>query len=221
MFSTFFTGVILGFSIAAPVGPIGILCIRRTLIMGQWIGLISGLGAATADGIYGCIAGFGLTAIADFLTGQSLWLRIGGGLFLCYLGITNFLSKPSTESAATTTAIANAHTGIGKDKRDLPRSLLSAYGSTLALTLTNPATIFSFAAIFAGFGIVEPGQNFAESGTLVLGVFTGSALWWLFLSGSVSLLRTRFNATGMRWLNRLSGIILLAFGIGAIAAWQR
>ncbi|MGD1859283.1 MAG: LysE family translocator [Leptolyngbyaceae cyanobacterium] len=220
MASNFITGVVFGFSIAAPVGPIGILCIRRTLVGGQWIGLVSGLGAATADGLYGCIAGFGLTAIADFLTDQSLWLRIVGGLFLCYLGITTFLSKPVEELAAGEPIIASADTKTDSHTRDLPRSLLSAYGSTLALTVTNPATIFSFAAFFAGLGVVEAGQSFAASGALVLGVFTGSALWWLFLSSIVSLLRTRFTAAVRRWLNRLSGLVLLAFGIAA-AFWQR
>jgi threonine/homoserine/homoserine lactone efflux protein len=216
MLSTFLTGLILGISIAAPVGPIGILCIRRTLVMGQWVGLVSGLGAATADGLYGCIAGFGLTAIADFLTNQSAWLRIFGGLFLCYLGITTFLSKPPTETAT----VSEADLPAGETAL-MPRSLFTAYGSTLALTLTNPATIFSFAAIFAGLGIVESAQSFADSGILVLGVFIGSALWWFFLSGAVSLFRARFTPTGLRWLNRLSGIILLAFGLVALALWNR
>jgi threonine/homoserine/homoserine lactone efflux protein len=224
MLSTFLTGLLLGLSIAAPVGPIGILCIRRTLSMGQWVGLVSGLGAATADGFYGCVAGFGLTAIADFLTHQSMGLRIVGGLFLCYLGITTFVSQPAAETTEThsTAPIANTTdtTGEGNARTPLPRSLLAAYSSTLALTLTNPATIFSFAAMFAGLGLVEGGRDFASSGILVLGVFLGSALWWFFLSGAVSLLRSRFTPTGMRWLNRLSGTILLAFGIVALAFWR-
>lgn len=219
MLSNFLTGLLLGLSIAAPVGPIGILCIRRTLAMGQWVGLVSGLGAATADGLYGCIAGFGLQAIADFLINQAAWLRIIGGIFLCYLGVTTFLAKPATEPSVDVPSAAAAATDT--KATGLPRSLLAAYGSTLALTLSNPATIFSFAAIFAGLGIVESGQNFAASGILVLGVFLGSALWWLFLSGIVSLLRTRFTSTGMRWLNRLSGIILLTFGVVALTLWNR
>jgi len=210
MLSTFSTGLLLGLSIAAPVGPIGILCIRRTLMMGPWVGLVSGLGAATADSLYGCIAGFGLTAIADFLTHQSMGLRIVGGLFLCYLGITTFLSKPPTEPATVSAEDLLSETA------SMPRSLVTAYGSTLALTLTNPATIFSFAAIFTGLGIVDSPQSFANSGILVLGVFIGSALWWLCLSSAVSLFRARFSPTGLRWLNRLSGIILLAFGMAAL-----
>ncbi|NEQ42392.1 MAG: LysE family translocator [Leptolyngbya sp. SIOISBB] len=221
MLSIFFTGFIFGLSIAAPVGPIGILCIRRTLVLGQWVGLVSGLGAATADGLYGCIAGFGLTAIADFLTDQSTWLRIFGGLFLCYLGITTFLSKPPVESGNLVTTVTPTDSKPSAETAAMPRSLLSAYGSTLALTLTNPTTILSFAAVFTGFGIVELGTDFASSGILVLGVFLGSALWWFFLSGAVSLLRHRFTPAGMRWLNRLSGTILLAFGIIALTVWNR
>ena len=217
MFSTFLTGLILGLSIAAPVGPIGILCIRRTLTMGQWGGLVSGLGAATADGLYGCVAGFGLTAIADFLTNQSLWLRIVGGIFLCYLGVTTFLSKPAEEEVKTPpTSVTTDNVQKGA-LEVVPRSLLAAYGSTLVLTLTNPATIFSFAAIFAGLGLVESGQNFVASGILVLGVFLGSALWWFFLSGTVSLLRTQFTSAALRWLNRFAGIILLVFGVVALS----
>jgi threonine/homoserine/homoserine lactone efflux protein len=218
MFGIWLKGLLLGLAIAAPVGPIGVLCIRRTLALGLGPGLVSGLGAATADGLYGCIAGFGLTAVADFLTAQSLGLRIVGGLFLCYLGVSTFLAKPPT---AETIAEAGGYQGseavkpaAAPTKPNL--TLLSAYSSTLVLTLTNPATIFSFAAIFAGLGIVESGQDYARSSVLVLGVFGGSALWWLFLSGSVNLLRSRLTPRRLRWLNRVSGIVILTFGLVAL-----
>jgi threonine/homoserine/homoserine lactone efflux protein len=171
---TFLQGLLLGLSIAAPVGPIGVLCIRRTLALGQRVGLVSGLGAATADGVYGSIAGFGLTAVADFLTHQAFWLRLGGGLFLGYLGITTFVAKPEEAIAPDATATTTTAS-----------SLLAAYSSTLLLTLTNPATIFSFVAIFAGLGLVDAGRDYATAGVLVLGVFGGSALWWWLLSGGV------------------------------------
>ncbi|NJL37607.1 MAG: LysE family transporter [Leptolyngbyaceae cyanobacterium RM2_2_4] len=193
-------GLILGFSIAAPVGPIGVLCIRRTLTEGLASGFLSGLGAATADAIYGCIAGFGLTFVADLLVEQTLWIRLIGGLFLCYLGVKTILSKPA-EAAIS-----------GKS-----RSLFTAYASTVVLTLTNPATILSFAAVFAGLGLASAGGNYAAAGILVLGVFLGSALWWCLLSGGVSVLRRRFNAEGLQWLNRISGAILLAFGAIALS----
>ncbi len=212
MLLTFFLkGLLIGLAIAIPVGPIGILCIRRTLAMGRWVGLVSGLGAATADGIYGSIAGFGLTAIADVLVTQSFWLRWVGGLFLCYLGITTLRAQPTlplTGDAAVT---------VGVKGGSSVRSLVGAYASTLALTLTNPATIVSFLAVFAGLGIVEAGSNYATSGVLVGGVFLGSALWWFCLSGTVNLLRAGLTPSRMRWLNRISGIVILAFGIVALA----
>ncbi len=172
-----FRGLIIGFSIAAPVGPIGVLCIRRTLAEGWAHGLVSGLGAASADAIYGSIAGFGLAFISNFLVSQQLWLRLVGGAFLCYLGARTFLAKPA-EKAST-----------GKDG-----SLLSAYASTFFLTLTNPMTIISFAAIFAGLGLAAARGNYGSAGILVLGVFTGSASWWLLLSGAVGIFRTQVQA---------------------------
>jgi threonine/homoserine/homoserine lactone efflux protein len=137
-FSFLLKGVLLGFSIAAPVGPIGVLCIRRTISNGRASGLVSGLGAATADALYGCIAGFGLTLITSLMLGLHFWLNLLGGLFLCSLGIRTFLSRPAGEAARA---------GEG--------GLLSDYLSTLALTLTNPMTILSFAATFAGLGIAS------------------------------------------------------------------
>ncbi len=192
-------GLIIGFSIAAPVGPIGVLCIRRTLAEGQTHGLISGLGAATADAVYGCIAGFGLTFISNLLIEQQILLRLIGGSFLCFLGIKTFLSKPTGKTASAR--------GNG---------LFSSYASTFFLTLTNPMTILSFAAIFAGLGVGSTGGNYASAAILVLGVFIGSALWWLILSVSVSLFRSRFTPTRLQWLNRVSGIILTGFGVVAL-----
>lgn len=194
----FLRGIILGFSIALPVGPIGILCIRRTLTQGHLIGLLSGLGAATADAICGAIAGFGLTFISAILIGHASGLRICGGIFLCYLGWKTLQSTP-THSAASTSAI----------------SLWSAYSSTVLLTLTNPMTMLSFAAIFAGFGLAGAG-SFRSASQLVTGVFLGSASWWLLLSSGVNLLRSKFNPQGLQWLNRISGLILLTFGILAL-----
>jgi threonine/homoserine/homoserine lactone efflux protein len=195
-------GIIFGFSIAAPVGPIGVLCIRRTLAEGRVYGLVSGLGAATADAIYGCIAGFGLAFISDILIGQQMWLRLIGGAFLCWLGVRTFVSRPAERAASAS--------GEG---------LLGAYASTLFLTLTNPATILAFAAIFAGLGVVSAaGGNYLSAGMLVLGVFAGSALWWLILSGGVSLFRGRFGPDALRWVNRISGVIIAGFGLLALVS---
>jgi len=192
-------GVIIGFSIAAPVGPIGVLCIRRTLAEGHASGLISGLGAATADAIYGCIAGFGLTLISSFLISQQVWLRLVGGSFLCFLGFRTFLSKPAEQAAST------------KGK-----GLVGSYVSTFFLTITNPVTILSFAAIFAGLGIGGASVNHVSAALLVLGVFIGSALWWFILSGVANVFRAEFSRDKLKWINRVSGIIIATFGVIAL-----
>jgi threonine/homoserine/homoserine lactone efflux protein len=196
-------GVIIGFSIAAPVGPIGVLCIRRSLAEGRQMGLATGLGAATADAAYGAVAGFGLTVISSFLVGHRLWLGFLGGIFLCYLGIRTFISKPAEQAAE--------NRGGG---------LFSAFLSTLFLTLTNPMTILSFVAIFAGFGL-GASPDYLSASILVAGVFVGSAAWWLLLSGGVSLFRSRMNAAWMQAINRLSGCIILAFGLYSLATFRR
>jgi threonine/homoserine/homoserine lactone efflux protein len=192
-------GLAIGFAIAAPVGPIGVLCIRRTLADGRTAGFVSGLGAATADALYGAVAAFGLTLVSNLLVRQQGWLRLVGGLFLCYLGLKTFVARPA-ERAATAAG----------------RGLLGAYGSTLVLTLTNPTTILSFAAIFAGLGLGAPGGGPAGAAAMVVGVFLGSAAWWLLLSGGVGLLRARVDVRGLAWVNRLSGAVIGAFGLLAL-----
>jgi threonine/homoserine/homoserine lactone efflux protein len=194
-------GLIIGFSIAAPVGPIGVLCIRRTLAEGRLTGLLSGLGAATADALYGCVAGFGLTLISSLLIQQQVWLSLIGGLFLCYLGSRTFLVKP----IETTTPAQKS-------------GLIKAYATTFFLTLTNPATILSFAAIFAGLGVASAAGDYTAATVLVLGVFLGSALWWLILSGGVSLFRTKFTSVRLHWVNKISGVIIAGFGLLALAS---
>jgi len=195
----FLRGLLIGLSIAAPVGPIGVLCIRRTLAEGRVAGLVSGLGAATADMLFGCVAGFGLTFISGVLLEQQLWLRLVGGLFLCYLGVRTLLSRPAEVAA----------TAQGK-------GLLAAYTSTLFLTATNPLTIFAFAAIYAGLGAAV--GNYGAALTLVSGVFTGSVLWWLLLSGGVSLFRAKFDALSLLWVNRVSGVVIVGFGLFALSS---
>ena len=191
-----FKGVALGLAIAAPIGPIGILCVRRTLAEGPAYGLVSGLGAATADALYGMVAGFGLTFISSLLIGQRTWLNLIGGTFLCYLGVRTFASQPTQQAASA---------GRG--------GLLGAYASTLILTLTNPMTIMFFAAVFAGLGIANAPSAYTSSGLLVTGVFLGSALWWLALTSGSSLLLGKFSSDHWRWINRLSGLVLVVFGV--------
>ncbi len=188
-------GLVLGFSIAAPVGPIGVLCIRRTLANGFKSGLASGLGAASADAIYGSIAAAGLTLVADFLARQQLWMGFLGGGFLIYLGIKTFRTAPRPEAHA-----------LEKDNAG------GNYFSTLLLTLSNPMTIFMFVAIFGGMSVQTGVIYRLNAFLLVLGVFCGSALWWLSLSAAVSLLRDKVNSRLMVWVNRLAGTAIAGFG---------
>jgi threonine/homoserine/homoserine lactone efflux protein len=196
-------GLIIGFSIAAPVGPIGLLCVRRSLADGRLAGFVSGLGAATADAVYGVVAALGLTAITDLLLARQSWLQLGGGVFLLYLGVATFRAPPPVSPARTAAA----------------PSLFAAYVSTLALTLTNPLTIVSFIGIFAGLGAAN-GSALA-SVSLVLGVFLGSAAWWLFLSSAANWLGQRLAHGGLRAINLASGFIIAAFGAWQLAALAR
>ena len=197
----FFKGFIIGIAIAAPVGPIGLLCIQRTLNNGRLNGFVSGLGAATADAFYGSIAGFGLTAISDFFVSQQFWFRLVGGAFILFLGARIFFSKPAEQAAA-----------------DNRFGLLGSYGTTFLLTLTNPLTILSFAAVFSGLGIVSASSDYGSAGLLILGVFLGSTAWWLILSGIAGIFRQRFKPAAMQWVNRLSGAIILGFGVLALGS---
>lgn len=214
--SLFFRGLVLGLAIAAPVGPIGVLCIRQTLTYGLWIGFVSGLGAATADGVYGSIAGFGLSALSNLLTGQIHLLKLIGGIFLCYLGITTLLTKQKVKLEETE---GKDDSRILSRSESLPKRkhmALRAYLSTFALTLTNPATILSFTAIFAGLDLLSTDNNYGSALTLVFGVFCGSALWWLTLSTGILFLKKRFSRIPMAWVNRISGSIITTFGVLAI-----
>ena len=192
----------IGFVIAAPVGPIGVLCARRTLLHGRRAGFFSGMGAATADAIYGFIAAFGLTFISDLLVEHQSLLRVVGGTILIYMGVKAFRATPVKRT-------------------DLPRSArhyAGMYSSTFFLTLTNPMTIFSFAAVFAGFGLAGIKGSALSSGVLVLGVFLGSALWWLFLVALFSLYGRRFHSHELVWVNRVTGAIIAASGAFALGS---
>jgi threonine/homoserine/homoserine lactone efflux protein len=189
-------GFLIGISIAAPVGPIGVLCIRRTLSNGKLTGFLSGMGAASADMVYGAVAAFGLTVVSNLLVENAFWLHIVGGVFLLYLGIKTLVEKPSDHAAQASQS-----------------GYFSAYLSTFFLTITNPMTILSFAAIFAGTML---NQKTSSPLVLVLGVFLGSAAWWLTLSLGVGWMRDRLTATHMAWINRISGAIIIIFGVMAL-----
>lgn len=199
--SFFVRGLLPGLSIAAVVGPMSILCIHRTLDRGQRYGLVSGLGIATADGVYGSVAAFGLTVIASFLINQQQWIRLIGGLFLIYLGLKAMFSKPVERSTGT-----------------VVDSLFAAYVSAFLLTLSSPMTILSFAAVFAGMGVGSVRSGEIAALLVVLGVFSGSALWWCLLTSGVNLLRRKVTMSRLRWINRGSGALLIAFGIVALSS---
>jgi threonine/homoserine/homoserine lactone efflux protein len=193
----FFTkGLILGFTIAAIVGPIGILCIRRTLQFGRWSGLFSGLGAALADAVYALIAAFGLTFISNFLIAGQFWLQLIGGGFLLYLGWKTFCTKPNPQEGKVT-----------------HKTLVRDFISTFFLTLTNPTTILSFLAIFAGLGLATFQGDYSQASMLVLGVFLGSSVWWLLLSEGLTFFRKKVSQGVMRWINRIAGVVIAGFGL--------
>ena len=195
-------GLVLGFSVAAPVGVIGVLVIRRTISDGRLTGLVSGLGAATADAIYGSIAGFGLTFISSKLIAAGTWIRLGGGLFLVYLGFRAFF-KEAVSTRSDESPGASRSSGMAR-----------AFGSTLLLTLSNPVPIVAFLGIMAGAGIGEAVGNYWLAVTLVSGIFIGSMIWWLILSTAVGYLRRWVVRPGtMLWINRASGIMIAGFGI--------
>ncbi|MGA7986499.1 MAG: LysE family transporter [Burkholderiales bacterium] len=198
MTALFLKGLAFGFVLAATVGPMWMLCFRRTIAAGALAGFVSGMGIAVADAIYGAIAAFGLTAVSGFLLAQHFWLGLVGGAFLVYLGIRALLANPSAAG----------------DARPANQGLLRAFVSTLGLTLANPPTILAFAAIFAGLGLGAH-ASYAAAGLVVLGVFLGSASWWVILALGAGRLRARLGTGLLRALNLVSGLVILAF-----AAWQ-
>lgn len=194
----FLRGLLLGVAIAAPVGPIGVLCIRRTLAGGLKAGFVSGMGTATADALYGLTAAFGLSTVSRILVGWHTALRMGGGFFLLVLAVSTWKTSPAKDSAA-------------------PTPLGGAFFSALFLTLSNPMTILSFVAVFAGAGLAAPGHSPLAGSILVAGVFTGSLAWWLTLSSLVHVLRHRLSSGILRRLHQGAALILGGFGLSAWA----
>jgi threonine/homoserine/homoserine lactone efflux protein len=188
-------GLVVGFLLAAPVGPIAVLCVQRTLTKSRMAGFLSGLGAATADAVYGCIAALGLTLISQLLTEHRNWLQVVGGAFLCIVGVRTFFAKVVERKAP-------------------PKwpGLIGAFFSALFLTLTNPMTFVAFAAVFASVGLGSVSDNRVDIGALVTGVFLGSALWWIILVGSAHAFRAKMTIERLGKLNRIAGVIV--FGVG-------
>jgi threonine/homoserine/homoserine lactone efflux protein len=192
-------GLVVGFTIAAAVGPISLLTIRRTIAHGPLHGLVSGLGVATADASYAGIAAFGLTAVAGLLISARAALGVVGGALILLIGLRTIRSRPGEVASSAE-----------------PPGLASAFGSIYALTLANPMTILSFAAIFAGFGFAAGATSLGDAAALTLGVWIGSGLWWVVLTTVVGWLRGVVSYRGLTWVNRLSGAALMVFGLMAI-----
>jgi threonine/homoserine/homoserine lactone efflux protein len=193
----FLKGLAFGFVLAATVGPMWVLCFRRTVAYGALTGFVSGMGIAVADGLYGAVAAFGLTAISGFLLAHSFWIGLIGGAFLVYLGVKTLLSRPTAD---------------GQTAR--PASLAQAFLSTLGLTLANPPTILAFAAIFAGLGL-PASADYTAAAMITLAVFLGSATWWIVLAAGAGALRERLGPRMLRTINLVSGLTILGF-----AFWQ-
>jgi threonine/homoserine/homoserine lactone efflux protein len=177
------------------------MCIRKTLTEGRLRGLFIGIGAATADMLYGCVAAFGLTVISNTLVSQRIWIRLIGGALLLFLGIRTFRALPSDPKIP----IINS------------RGILRSYLTTVFLTLTNPMTVFAFIAVFAALGLGH-GLSYPSAAALVTGVFIGSGLWFLLLSSGVILFRKKLDLAGLRWVNKIAGILIIISGVYAIAS---
>ncbi len=194
-------GFLIGLSLAAPVGPMGLLCIQKTLAGGFVLGMLTGIGIALADAIYGMMAAFGVTAISDFLIAHKSVLSFGGGLFLIWIGIKNLFSKPSLEETAVLQPREHG---------------FSAFSTAFLLTLTNPLTVFTYIAIFAGASI-NVANNWGAI-AITLAIFAGSMAWWLMLSGFVALTKAKIRPRHVGAISHVSGIILVGFGLYALSS---
>ncbi len=200
--SVFVKGLIIGFMIAAPVGPINVLCARRTIMHGRIVGLVSGLGAAAADTFFGAIAAFGLNFIHALLMSERTWLGLAGAGILVVIGLRTLLATPPRP----------------QENAPDPANLAGDFTSTCFLTLTNPVTILSFLAAFSAFGLQGNDQVNLDDWLLLLGVFLGSTAWWILLTTGVGIFRDKFNDGTLRWANRIAGVIILGFA--AVIFWN-
>ncbi|MBI4368637.1 MAG: LysE family transporter [Elusimicrobia bacterium] len=189
-------GLIIGFLSATPLGPIGVLCINRTLTKGKSVGVASGFGTAAADAIYSCVAGFGLRLISALINGQHFWFRLTSGLLICGYGLKTFFAKPPHPA----------------DRQRL-KGLLSAFLSTFLLTLANPTIIISFMAIFAGLGVAHTHGNRLLAAELVGGVFLGALFWWAAFNSLISVFPVKLNDNGLKCFNKVSGVAIIGLGL--------
>lgn len=208
MFAIFLKGMLIGIAIAAPVGPIGILCIRKTLTHGKLSGFVSGMGAAFADACYGAVAAFGLVAITQFITEYTMVIRAAGGIFLLYLGVKIIRQAPLQHGLD-----AELSEGSKKNTWKMRGASIKDFISTFLLTLSNPSTIVSFLAIFAGLGIT--GYKSLPALVMVSGVLLGSGGWWLVLSLGIGSVKHKISGVSILYINWLSGAMMIVFAVSA------
>ncbi len=199
----FIKGIILGFSASLPLGPIGLICIQKTLNRGRWAGMVSGAGAAASDTFFAIIAAFGISFISDFIEQQQFILRIIGSGILILLGLKIFLTNPAIQ--------------IRKQKHK-KNNLLADFISIFFLTLSNPVTVFVFGAVFASSGIIKVQNSFLDLVFVVVGVFVGAMIWWLILVNFVNLFRSKFRLKRLWWINKITGVVIFLFGIFVLIA---
>ena len=196
-------GLIVGFLASIPIGPVGVLCIQRTINKGRFSGLFSGMGAATVDAFFALVAALGLTYIINFIEEQHFYIQLIGGVILIILGSRIFNTNPIKQ--------------IRKHRRK-KNKLIEDFFSVLFLTLSNPLAIFLFIAAFAGIGMVTSKDSSLKSSLIVLGVFIGAMLWWFTLTFLVDLFRKHFRLKQLWWINKIAGIIIIVFGVAAMLA---
>ena len=196
-------GFIFGLVLAAPVGPVGVLCVQRTLSEGRMHGLLSGLGAAVGDAIYGAIAAFGVSAVQLWISDHQVSLRTIGGILLLLLAAKTLILRPNRKNQKN---VGKLHT----------ENLLQDFVSTFLLAITNPITILTFAGLFVTLGSTDVGDSVNNAALLVFGVFIGSALWWFALAFTANLARPYIDGGYQKWVSRISAAILISFGVYAL-----
>lgn len=201
LFIMFFKGLLIGIIIALPFGPIGVMCMQHSVIRGMTYGLVAGLGAALADAMFGALAGFGVSMSSEFLEANQILLQIIGAVFLCFLGVKSYFSLPKSVAEVEDS-----------------ESFQKIFAGTFILTLTNPFTLLCFAGIYTGLGICLSGEGVLATLVLSAGVFVGSAFWWILISFGMSLLKHKVDLKWVGNINRISGIVLICFGLAASLA---
>jgi threonine/homoserine/homoserine lactone efflux protein len=194
-------GIIVGLLASIPLGPIGVLCVQRTINKGRLSGFFSGMGAACADTVFATVAGFSLSFIMDFVEEWKTEFQIGGGILILLLGLKIFMTNPISQ--------------MRKTRRQKNR-LFEDFVSVFLLTVSNPMAIFLFVALFAYVNVVADGGNFMSAGAVLGGVFFGASVWWFTLTSFVNMYRKRFRIRQLWWINKIAGGVVMLIGIATV-----